>query len=115
MIDKDLLKKAQNVKSVDELIETASNEGINLSQKEAQRYFNTMNRKGEMSDDELDSVSGGGCGDKTKCPACGVGEPIWYQHKKTGEIKIGCTACPAELDYKGGGYIVKSEHLNLNT
>ena len=114
MINEALLKKLKNVKSIDELIESASKEGINLSQKEADKYFNLLSRKGEMSDDELDNVSGGVCGEVEKCPSCGTGEPIWYQHRKTGEIKIGCTSCPVELDYVGGRYIVKSEFLKLS-
>ena len=114
-MNEELLKKARMAGTVEKLMEEAEKERIRLERSEAKEYFSILHRNGEITDDELDSVSGGGCGDKTKCPACGVGEPIWYQHKKTGEIKIGCTACPAELDYKGGGYIVKSEHLNLNT
>ncbi len=113
MIAEALLKKVKNAKSVDELIAFASKEGITLSQKDADKYFNSLIRKGEMSDDELDCVSGGGCGEKTKCPACGIGEPKWYQNRKTGDIKIGCTKCPVELDYLGGRYIVISENLKL--
>ena len=113
MIDEALLKKVKNAKSVDELIAFASKEGIPLAQKEADKYFNSLVKKGEMSDDELDCVSGGGCGEKTKCPACGIGEPKWYQSRKTEDIKIGCTKCPVELDYIAGRYIVISENLKL--
>ena len=110
MIDEVLLKKVRNVKSADELMKSAAKEGINLDKKEAGKYFDLLCRKGEMSDDELGSVSGGGCGDITRCPACGIGEPL-YRSCKDGKVRIACTHCPVELDYAGGRYFVISDYF----
>lgn len=53
-----LIEKAKQAKS-------AKENGVELSEEEAQDYFEQMNRSGELSDDELDNVAGGcgGCGD----------------------------------------------------
>ncbi len=110
MIDEMLLKKAGEAESIDELVERAAEEGISLERTEAGKYFGLLNRDGEISDDDLDSVSGGGCKDTTKCPSCGKGEPFWRVYKD-GSIRISCTTCPAELDYVGGQYIVKAERF----
>lgn len=112
MINEALLKKVQKAKSVEDLIQNASKEGISLERNEAERCFSLIKRQGELGDDELDSVSGGGScnGKKTKCPNCNLGEPLWRQYKN-GDIRISCTCCPAELDYANGHYFVKSEYF----
>ena len=60
-MDNYLLKQVKDSNSPDDLILLAKNGGLELSRAEAEHYFNTINKKGEVSDDELDSVSGGGC------------------------------------------------------
>ena len=39
----------------------AKENGIELTEEEAQAYFAQLNKSGELSDDELDAVAGGGC------------------------------------------------------
>ncbi|MBQ3004257.1 MAG: hypothetical protein IJD82_11015 [Clostridia bacterium] len=66
------ISKAQNAKSTEELIALAKEEQIELTPEEAQMYFAQLAvPSGEMSDDELDAVSGGGCGGSSapKTPA----------------------------------------------
>ena len=36
--------------------------GLSLSPKEAQDYFRQLHHTGELQDEELENVSGGGCG-----------------------------------------------------
>lgn len=69
----ELIIKAKAAKSVEELLELAKASNVELSEEQAKDYFAKLNpTKGELSDDELDDVSGGGCGEsKTKyCPNC---------------------------------------------
>ena len=72
-MNQELIIKAKTAKSVEELLELAKASNVELSEEQAKEYFAKLNpTKGELSDDELDDVSGGGCGEsKTKyCPNC---------------------------------------------
>ena len=72
-MNQELITKAKAAKSVEELLELAKSSNVELSEEQAKEYFAKLNpTKGELSDDELDDVSGGGCGEsKTKyCPNC---------------------------------------------
>ena len=61
-MDKNLILKAKEAKSVEELIALAKENGIELNEEDAKMYFEQLNaKKGELSDDELENVSGGGC------------------------------------------------------
>ena len=109
-MDKNLILKAKDAKSVEELMALAKENGIELNEEDAKMYFEQFNsKKGELSDDELDNVSGGmrplvasapcpivasapcpkcktqgrytGSGNEWKCPTCGC---RW--NVNTGEI-----------------------------
>lgn len=72
-MNQELITKAKAAKSVEELLKLAKASNVELSDEQAKEYFAKLNpTKGELSDDELDDVSGGGCGEsKTKyCPNC---------------------------------------------
>ncbi len=60
-MNEELLKKAKEAKSVDELLKLAKENKVELSKEKAQEIFSRLHREGELVDDELDSVSGGGC------------------------------------------------------
>ena len=60
-ISKELLEKAKTAKSAEELLEMAKTENIELSAEEAAKAFAELHKMGELSDEELDNVSGG-CG-----------------------------------------------------
>ena len=60
-ISKELLKKAKTAKTAEELLEMAKAENIEISAEEAAKAFAELNKTGELSDEELDNVSGG-CG-----------------------------------------------------
>ena len=57
----ELIEKAKTAKSTEELIALAKENGIELTEDKAEEYFERLNRSGELSDEELDNVSGGGC------------------------------------------------------
>ena len=62
MLKEEMIAKAKEAKSVEELITLAKENGVELTEEDAKAYFEQLNvKKGELSDDELDVVSGGGC------------------------------------------------------
>lgn len=56
------LAKVKAAKSAEELLALAKAEGVALTEEEAAKYFAEMHKEGELADDELDNVAGGGCG-----------------------------------------------------
>ena len=61
-LNKELLAKAKNAKTPEELIALAKENGTEMTEESAKAYFHQLNPKtGELSDDELDNVAGGGC------------------------------------------------------
>ena len=55
------LKKINEAKTAEELIALAKAEGIEISEEEIKAKFAEMHNEGEIADDELDNVAGGGC------------------------------------------------------
>ena len=58
-ISKELLEKAKQAKTAEELLEIAKAENIELSAEQAAKAFAELNKTGMLSDDELESVAGG--------------------------------------------------------
>ena len=58
-------KKAKTAKSAEELFALAKENGIEMTEEEAAKYFAKLHKEGELADEELDNVAGGGCGDPT--------------------------------------------------
>lgn len=64
MTREELILKAKEAKSAEELIVLAKENGFELTEEDAKIYFDQLSPKsGELSDDELDNVAGGGCPD----------------------------------------------------
>ena len=57
----DMMEKAQGAKTPEELLVLAKEADIQMSPQEAEETFALLNKKGELSDEELDNVAGGGC------------------------------------------------------
>jgi hypothetical protein len=56
------LAKAKQAKSVEELLTLAKESGVEMTAEQAQDILARLNQKsGELADDELDNVAGGGC------------------------------------------------------
>ena len=73
MMNEEMIIKAKEAKSVEELIALAKENGFELNEEDAKMYFEQLTaKKGELPDDELDSVSGGGCfaEEERYCPNC---------------------------------------------
>ncbi len=60
-LNEELLKKAAKAKSAEELRSLAMENGMELTDAEAAGYFAEIHKEGELSDEELDGVAGGGC------------------------------------------------------
>ena len=58
---RELIEKARSTKSVEELLHLAKANNYPLDDEEAKRIFAEFHKSGELSDDELDAVAGGGC------------------------------------------------------
>ncbi len=62
MTREELILKAKEAKSAEELLALAKENGMEMTEEEANAYFAQLNPvSGELSDDELDNVAGGGC------------------------------------------------------
>ena len=62
---KELIEKAKTAKSAEELLAMAKAENIELTEEQAAKAFAELSKNGELSDEELDNVAGGGCGGRT--------------------------------------------------
>ena len=59
-MNNELLAKAKGAKTPEELLAIAKENGTELNEESAKSYFDLLQPKnGELSDDELDNVSGG--------------------------------------------------------
>ena len=56
----ELIEKAKTAKSAEELLAIAKENGVEITEEESKVYFGQLNVSGPLSDDELDSVTGGG-------------------------------------------------------
>ena len=61
-LNKELLAKAKNAKTPEDLIALSNENGMEMTEESAEAYYNLLHpQNGEVSDDELDNVAGGGC------------------------------------------------------
>ncbi len=61
-LSKEMLQKAKECKTVEELLTLAKENDYPLTEQQAIEKFNEWNKTGELADEELENVSGGGCG-----------------------------------------------------
>ena len=58
----ELIEKAKSAKTPEELMALAKENGVELTEESAKAYFEQLNPKtGELADEELNNVAGGGC------------------------------------------------------
>lgn len=81
----EMIEKAKAAKSAEELLSLAKENEIELTNEQANAYFERLSKRGEVSDDDLSNVAGGGCTidtnrkivmpddvcDNWKCKSCG--------------------------------------------
>ena len=64
MQKEEFISKLKEVKSVDDILALAKENGIELDEEKAKELFSQLNASGELSDDDLDKVAGGNIFDK---------------------------------------------------
>ncbi|MBQ3216064.1 MAG: hypothetical protein IJB11_08090 [Oscillospiraceae bacterium] len=97
----ELIEKARAAKTAQELQALAKENGWEMTEESAQAYFEQLNKSGELSDEELSNVSGGGCysGDRLvvtnfhccdlwACEKCGSSHWSWKKVLDSGEDKV---------------------------
>ena len=96
-ISKELLEKAKQAKTAEELIEMAKEENIELTVEQATKALAKMNKNGELSDEELDNVAGG-CGGRP--PKFSVNDRVAHKGSD-GKAVYGTVVLiiPVESDY----------------
>ena len=76
-VSKELLEKARTANSTEELLAMAKAESVELTEEQAEKAFAELNKTGELSDEELNNVSGGcGSGDE---PLFTVGQWVYVR------------------------------------
>ena len=75
-LSNELIEKAKQAKSVEELLEMAKAENIELTAEEAAKAFAKLNASGELSDEELDNVAGGCGGEEIPEPKYNIGDMV---------------------------------------
>jgi predicted ribosomally synthesized peptide with nif11-like leader len=75
------LEAAKKAKSPEELIAMAKEQGVEITTEQAKAFLTPP--IGEISDEELANVAGGGCGyspdDFSKCPKCGSRDIVFSE------------------------------------
>lgn len=95
-----MIEKAKNAQSPEDLMRVAKEEQIELDVEEAKRIFDKFHATSELDDDEIDSVSGGGCND----PSTPSFQGTWVSGY---ELSTACPICHnncwAETGFAGNG------------
>lgn len=76
-------KKAKEAKSAEDLLNIAKESGAEITLEEAQQIFDEIKKPADVSDDELDTITGG------------AGEALIRESKKNGAV---CSKCGADLE-----------------
>ena len=102
-VSKELLEKAKTAKTAEELIEMAKEENIELTVEQAAKAFAELHKAGELSDEELDNVSGG-CSPSAP-PKYHVGDYVKYYYQYEFTWTYECTATGTSIieDIKADG------------
>jgi predicted ribosomally synthesized peptide with nif11-like leader len=95
------LEAAKKAKSPEELVAMAKEQGVAITAEQAKAFLTPP--IGEISDEELANVAGGGCGnspdDFSKCPKCGSRDIVFsegsinHHNRYTLSTNTLCNAC----------------------
>ena len=108
----EMIEKAKVAKSAEELLALAKENNVEMTADEATIYFAQLNPKsGELDDDDLESVAGGGCHDimgkghysdvqitdSHACPKCGSKIGFIATKRGYGAFFVFCKADDTEI------------------
>ena len=107
-LNKELVARAKEAKTPEELMALAKEAGIDMTEESAASLFEQLNSKtSELSDSELDNVSGG-CGGGYDAgrphPQFAVGETVLYIHSWLGAHRITATGKVVKRNYENGAW-----------
>ena len=107
-LNKELVARAKEAKTPEELMALAKENGIDMTEESAASLFEQLNSKtSELSDSELDNVSGG-CGGGYDAgrphPQFAVGETVLYIHSWLGAQRITATGKVVKRSYENGAW-----------
>ena len=92
-MNEELINKAKQVQSAEELLELAKTENIELTEEQAREYFSRLHpSEGELGDDDLNDVAGGGCSGYASASLDGHYYKI-VNDRKDSCSKFTCRAC----------------------
>lgn len=98
----ELIEQAKMTKSPEELREIAKKNCIEMTEEEANTYYQQLHQaSGEIADDELDNVSGGGCSTSDNGKK--------YTVVSSGLSCINGQYCPGVIPQKNGNYAFTRE------
>lgn len=102
-MNKELILKAKECKSAEELMVFAKKNGVELTEEQAKEYFAKINpENGEVADDELDNVAGG-CDslDQGVCQTCGSDKvKVKYLKDQNGYLREALVCANCETFWK---------------
>lgn len=107
-MNKELLAKAKEAKAPEELLALARENGVELTEESAKAYFARLHpQAGELSDSELDNVSGG-CGGGYDAgrshPQFAIGESVLYIHSWLRGNRITASGKVVKRSYENGSW-----------
>ena len=70
-MNRELMEKARQAKSPEELLALARENDIQIPEERAKALFETLSSSAELADEELDNVAGGCRTETRNCPHCG--------------------------------------------
>ena len=107
-LNKELVAKAKEAKTPEELMALAKEAGVDMTEESAASLFEQLNSEAsELSDSELDNVSGG-CGGGYDAgrphPQFAVGESVLYIHSWLGAQRITATGKVVKRNYENDAW-----------
>ena len=93
----EIIEKVKTAKSAEELLAMAKAENIELTEAQAAKAFAELSKNGELSDEELDNVAGGGCGGRT--PKFSVNDRVSHKGSDGKEVYGTVVGISSDFDY----------------
>lgn len=97
-MDEKLLEKAKEAKTLDELKGLLSENGFDMGDENAEEFYARIHSDEELSDEELDGLSGGREGKgyyRTRCPRCEMDTMVISSRTHIGR----CSNCRFETNF----------------
>ena len=117
----EMIKKAQKAASAEELIQIAKADGVSLSAEDAEKYFSFLLKSKELTENELEAVSGGELERRPKDkpedapdPKFSANQTLWiadYAVMKYHKILV--LGAAFYVDALGWGYNIQEESGNV--